>query len=346
MTRLLGLLFFLGGETAAGAPCHAADSISFTYAQGTSAPETDRGNSTCRTHQQSLPPTAGIVYVYGSFGPLKANPAELMDGEPSGSQTVTIGRTDAGKFTPAVSFGMVKDTHAGLGKRAMLLPWLLDGQFDRYGMFARPHTPYDFRLKIDLENNRLTAWVSGRGDDDWFLLAEDAPLQNPVDAIDSVRAEQNIGAPNVELTIRSAPWSEAEQVQSHPQSKGNRQVVDGADFKFQSMRSLWAQSERHVTIARNNPKTAPKETAWLGFPDVVQADPNTLVCSFTAGGAHGGRGPILVSRSADLGKTWSTPVAIHPSGVNCSRIQKLQGGSLLILVTCTIHPVDGNASGR
>ncbi len=284
-----------------------------------------------RTQQLSLPSVSGVVHVYVSFRPLAANPAELVGGEPKESQTLAIGCAAAGKFTPAASFGMVKDTHTGLGNRATVLPWLSDGQIDYYGMFARPQTPYDFKLKLDLHARRMSVWVSGRGDDGWFPLAENVPLQNPVDAIDAVRVEESAGAPDLEITARSTPWPEGERVRPLLQSQKSDRHVDQAGFQFQSMRSLWMQPGRHVTIARNNPQEAPRGTAWIGFPDVAPAGPDTLVCSFTAGGAHGGGGPILVSRSEDRGKTWSAPSAVHPSGINCSRIQKLRDGSLLVL---------------
>jgi len=70
---------------------------------------------------------------------------------------------------------------------------------------------------------------------------------------------------------------------------------------------------------------------WMGFPDVVQVDERTLVCAHNDGVGHGGAGKLLVRRSEDLGLTWSEPLAVHDSGINCPRLQKLKDGSLLLL---------------
>ena len=199
-----------------------------------------------------------------------------------------------------VSLGMVKGTHTGFGSRATLLPWLSNGQFDYYGMFARPQTSYYFKLKLDLDAKRMTAWVSGRGDDDWCLLAEDIPLQNPIDAVDSVRVEQTDGAPDAELVIRSAPWPEGEQVRPCPASEKSRQVVDGAGFKFQSMRSLWNQTGRHVVIARTNPKTVAEEFASGSVPPTLCRPSPAFWCAVLPPGG----------RTAAAGRSWSVEAKI------------------------------------
>jgi|GEM_PF-249144 len=315
------------GKDTLAAP-RAANPVSFRSDEGTEL-KTRAGKETAvRVQERSIPPIKGELFVYASFDALRTNPEELVHDEPQGMQTVAIGHGRDGDFSPCVSFGVVKDTHSGLGKRALLLPWLSDGKLDYFGMFARPQTPYDFKVKLDLAALRMTVWVSGRGDDDWFLLAENVPLEHP---LESIRFEQNAGAPGVSVAVQSAPWPEAEQVRPHPQPKERIHVMEDGGFTYQSMRSTWRQPGKQVTIARNNPKNTPTSTAWLGFPDVLQVGPKEFLCSFTGGAAHGGGGPILVSRSEDLGQTWSPPVSIHPSGVNCSRIQKLNDGSILVL---------------
>jgi len=40
---------------------------------------------------------------------------------------------------------------------------------------------------------------------------------------------------------------------------------------------------------------------------------------------------MFVRHSDDLGQTWSEAVTVHPSGLNCPRIQKLKDGTLLLL---------------
>ena len=73
--------------------------------------------------------------------------------------------------------------------------WISDGRIDYFAPFARPNTPFDFKLRVDLKSKRLSAWVSGRGDDDWFLVAEDVPLHTDLDVIDAVQVEMSPDAP-------------------------------------------------------------------------------------------------------------------------------------------------------
>ncbi|MBN1343937.1 MAG: exo-alpha-sialidase [Phycisphaerae bacterium] len=285
----------------------------------------------CRAHrhEREIPSIEKMVYVCASFPMGDANPAPYLDNQPAACQTVTAGHLVDGRFTPAVRFGMVDDDRASPKKMANYTPGLFDGQIEYFGMFARPRTTYDFRVRLDLDQKRVSAWAYGQGDDEWFPLATDAPLMNPVPAINAVRVEQLPWAGGVErLMIQDRPWPEGERVRPHPKAKKDRLVRPGKGFKLQSMRSLWRQADRHVTVART--PNAPNGW-WLGFPDVVQTGPTSLVCVHNDGAGHGGGGRVWVRHSADLGKTWAKPVVVHPGGVNCPRIQKLRDDSLLVL---------------
>jgi len=306
-----------------GVPAMGSGVMSFSH-----QPSEARGR---QSHQRVFAPVTRVAWVYATFGALETNPVPVGDHRPRCAQIVALGEPDGARVRPAVSFGIAQDTHSGMGDRAFLLPWVADGAFDSYGMYARPKTPYDFRIRLDLRKGLMTAWVCGHGDDGWFLLAEGAPLQNPVSAISLARVDQNEGAPGVQLVVRAAPDPDRDAVCPHPLAgrPGAPKLVDGA--RTQNMRSLWQEPGRHVIIARNNPRLTPKESAWVGFPDVVHTGGRRLVCVFAAGGAHGAGGPMLITRSNDVGKTWSEPVAIHPTGINCPRIQKLADGSLLAL---------------
>jgi len=276
-----------------------------------------------------VPPIEGTAYVYASFPMGQANPAPHVDGQPAAYQTVTLGHLADGKFAAVVRFGMVDDDRASAKKMASYTPGLFDGQTEYYGMYARPKTTYDFKIHLNLDDKRLTAWVAGQGDDEWFPLAVDAPLMNPVKCVNAVRVDQLPQAKGVErLVIQGQPWSEGQRVRPHPMGKTDRVVRPGAGFKCQSMRSLWRKADRHVTVARtpNSP-----QGWWLGFPDVVQTGPASLICTHNDGAGHGGGGRIWVRHSSDLGKTWGNAVVVHPGGVNCPRIQKLCDGSLLAL---------------
>ena len=277
-------------------------------------------------HEAKVADVLDTVHVYASFSIGATNPLEYMNGQrqgfdtqatqPEGLQLITLGQKVDGKFNPAVHFGIHDAGRAPEGQ-SDLAPWLFDGQLDYYGTHARPFTLYDFKLKLDLSQNQMTAWVSGRGDDDWFMLVEDVPLMNAVTAINTVHAEQYPGAQGVhDVVIQSQQWMDGEIIRPHPLAKKNRVVQEGKGFKFQAMRSVWRKPNRHVTIARKPP-------VWMGFPDVVQTGPNTLVCTHNDGRAHArGGGGMFVRHSDDLGQTWSEPVTVHPSGLNCPRIQK------------------------
>jgi hypothetical protein len=283
----------------------------------------------------ALPPVGGVVYVCAAFGAVARNPAPLVEDRQESTQTLELGGGAAGGYAPVVRFGLARDSHEGIDGMAYLLPWLHGGGFDHYGMFVRPRTPYDLRLRIDLSSGFLTGWVSGAGDDDWFLLAEEVELLQRVEAIDAVRVEQGPAAAGVRLVVRGRPWTEAQGVRPHPLAKADRVVAEDRGFRLQSMRSVWRRPGRHVTVARHNPETTPRERAWLGFPDVVQTGPTRLVCSYATGAAHGGGGDTVVLHSDDLGRTWGGPCLVHQGGVNCPRLQRLRDGSLLVV--CDTH---------
>ena len=297
----------------------AGEPLSFTYEKGKPTAETP-----IRTHEMTILPLDGEVFIYCSFNALETNPAALVGGQPKGLQTVAVGSLASGEFVPAVRFGMAKDTHQGHGEHSSLVPWLSDGRLDYYGMYARPKTTYDFKIRLGLQQKVMTVWVSGRGDDDWFLLAENAPLAGEVSAINHVRVEQYPGSQGIgDLVLQSKASAEREAVRPHPRAKKDRVVGPDRGFKFQSMRSACWKAGRHVRIARD-------PTRWLGFPDVVQTGPHSLACTHNDGQGHGGGGGMFVRHSHDMGRTWGQPIRVHPSGINCPRIQKLGDGTLLL----------------
>lgn len=298
----------------------AVKSLSFKYEHGKPSGTKD----VIHVHESKMAEVQDVVYAYASFSMGDTNPLPDVNRQQQGCQQITLGQEVDGKFTPAVRFGIHDAGRAPEGQ-SDLAPWLFDGQLDYYGTHARPFTPYDFKLKLDLSQNQMTAWVSGRGDDDWFMLIEDVPLMNAVTVINTVHAEQYPGAQGVhDVVIQSQQWMDGEVIRPHPLAKKNRIVQEGKGFKFQAMRSVWRKPKRHVTIARKPP-------VWMGFPDVVQTGPNTLVCTHNDGRAHGGGGGMFVRHSGNLGQTWSESVTVHPSGLNCPRIQKLRDGTLLLL---------------
>ena len=269
----------------------------------------------------------GNVHTYCTFAPLPQNPAPFSGDLPSCRQTVEIGLSVCGRFSPAVEFGIVDDDRRSEHGRANYVPGAWSGSIDYLGPYLRPNTPYDFKVRVDLEHRQVTVWASGRGDDDWFPLAVSVPLIYPLRAINAVRVVQFSESAGVDdVRILKAPWDEGERVRPHPQAK-KTVVVKGAEFYSRPMRSLWRQSERHVTVARN-PEA--REGWWLGFPDVAHVKGTELVCAHNDGAAHGGNGRVWVRRSIDLGRTWNEPVVVIPGGVNCPRIQKLKDGSLLV----------------
>ena len=225
------------------------------------------------------------------------NPIPYVDDQPQGRQLITVGQAAEGGLVPAVRFG-IHDGRSLPKDQGVMYTYLSDGQLEYYGMWMRPNTPHDFKLRLDLASQQLTAWCCRRGDDEWYLLAENAPLMNPLTEIDRLRVEQCPGAAGVSsLMVRSVPWAPREKVQPHPSAKPDRVVGPGRGFKFQSMRSTWGLAGRHVTVAR-------KQGLHFGFPDVARADGNSLVCVFRNGSHTGGQGGHSLCTSHDLGQTW------------------------------------------
>ena len=244
-----------------------------------------------------------------------AGPAEFL-------QTLAVGQKLAGKFSPMVRFGLGNDGRRHDG--ADVCAWVADGKIDYYAPFLRPQTPYDFKLRLDLKRRRMSAWVSGRGDDKWFMLADNVALQGAVPQVNCVRVELYPNAPRVTgLIVRSKPLASVELVRKHPRAK-QRVVGPNRGFRFQSMRSTWRQAGKHVTVFR-------EPNVHAAFPDVAQAGPNRLVAVWRDGSHSGGVGGLSFVTSDDLGKTWGKPVKLSRMRANCPRIQRLNDGSLLIL---------------
>ncbi len=344
----------------AGYTCGAPGGISFKHEDG-SGP-TERGT---RVHDVQLQQVAGQVYVYATFEMGPANPIDYAGGmpqwgtstatagapgsiagdvlaqgpvtddrpaaqlpeEPKQLQALTLGQKAGGQFLPAVTFGLGNDVRVPVGK-AHVVPWLFDGTLDYYAGFARPNTPVDFKLRLDLNSGRMAVWVSRRGDDDWFMLVEDVPLINQVQVINHVQVEQYPGAPEIhDLTVRTKPWAPGERVQPHPLAKTDRVVGPGRGFTFQSLRSTWRKPGKHVTIAR-------EPEAHHGWPDVVQAGPDHLVCVWSDFAHTGGRKSLSMAHSYDMGRTWTDATVIRQEDdAHCPRIQRLKDGALLI--TCS-----------
>ena len=166
-----------------------------------------------RTFRGPVDPVSDVIYIYATVHMGPANPIKYVDGvpqwrpkgtgvaaeklndaaagedgEPDGFelqqrkplpdrqpqflQTVAVGTRSGGEFTPVVRFGLGNDRqHEGL---ASVCAWVSDGKVDYFAPVLRPNTPYDFKLRVDLKQRRVSAWVSGRGDEAWFLLTEDA----------------------------------------------------------------------------------------------------------------------------------------------------------------------------
>ena len=339
----------------------AVDTFSYDYADGqpteitvgryTGAPPASQGGASvpikcsARTQRTRFESLSEVVHVYASFLALPANPMPYVDGQPSYYQTITLGQQTDDEFVPAVRFGIVDDDRASSQEKGNYTPGGFDGSIEYYGMYCRPRTTYDFKLKLDLSTSRVTTWVSGRGDDQWFPLMVAVPLMNSdqVTAINAVRVDQLPEAAGINnLVLRSTSWPEGEQVRPHQQAK--RPVVrrDGG-FKFQAMRSLWRRADRHVTVART-PNA--EKGWWLGFPDIVQTGPQTLVCVHNNGPAHGGGGSLLARRSFDLGKTWSEAEEVSAGPTNCPRVQQLSDGSLLAVADTTALPFPNRFFGN
>ena len=251
----------------------------------------------------------------------------LPEGLPQFLETIALGSKAEGQFTPVVRFGLADDRRGqGRGQeRAHVTAWVSDGYINRFAPYVRPNTPYDFKLRLDLDNKRMSAWVSGRGDDDWFLLAEDVALHSQAQKINWLQVELYPDAPAIEgLMVRDKPYALAERVRPHPSAKTDRVVGAGRGFTFQAMRSTWRKPGKHVTIFR-------QPGVHAGFPDVAQAGPRHLVCVWR-NGSHtgGGYGGISIAHSYDLGQTWSEPEVLRSRG-HVPRIKRLADGTLLLL---------------
>jgi hypothetical protein len=267
----------------------------------------------------------------------------LPEDLPQFLQIIELGMEVKGRFISLLRFGLADDRR-GLGRgtsqawywdgsdndvpgrnRAHVCAWVCNGTIDYFGPFVRPNTPYDFKLLLDMKQLRMTAWVSGRGDDDWFLLAENSALPAGISRIDRVRTSTYPDAPQIEkLLVRSSPWAEGETLQPHPLAKLEHVVSKGKGFTFQSMRSTWLKPGKHVTIFR-------KPGVHAGFPDVAQAGQDRLVCVWRNGSHTGGKGGLSLAYSNDLGKTWSEDSLFTELKVNCPRLQRLKDGSILLI---------------
>ena len=262
---------------------------------------------------------------------------DLPGNLPQFLHVIELGTGDGDAFVPLVRFGLADDRR-GLGRskgekgwfwneddvadrhKAHVCAWVSDGAIDYFGPFVRPKTPYDFKLHIDLEQRRLSAWVTGRGDGNWFLLVEDAPLPDAVSRIDRVRASVFPDGPAGDSPkVMIEPWQKGEALRPHPQAKTDC-VVDSANgFTCQSMHSTWRQPGKHVTIFR-------KQGVHAGFPDVAQAEPGHLVCVWDNHSHTGGPGGGSLAHSHDGGRTWSEATQAPAPG----RIQRLDDGALLL----------------
>ena len=233
---------------------------------------------------------------------------------------VTLGQQDGAKFIPAIRFGLGNDNRVGLPK-ARITPWATNEAIHYFGMHARPDTSYDFKIKLDLNKDEMTIFVSGRGDDKWFLMAEDVPLINNVEFINKLEVKQYPNSPAIEnLRVLSKPWRAGEKVHPHRLAKKDRVVARNKGFKFQSMRSVWSEPGRHVTVAR-------KQGYHMAFTDVVNIGDGHLACVWENASHTGGSfKKRLISHSYDSGKSWSE-MEYLPAGW---RIQKLKDGSLLL----------------
>lgn len=317
-----------------------------------------------RIYEGKISPVEGTVYIYATFQMGPANPIRYVEGAPEWRpqpapsaedlqpgktdevdvlggfvvqeqkpspedhpqflETVALGHKADTPCTPVIRFGLADDRRAQ--EKAHVTPWVSDGYIDYFGPYARPHTPYDFKIRLDLARKRMTAWVNERGDEDWFLLAEDVLLQSTALAINYWRVERYSGGPEMEgLRVQPRPWEPGEPVRPHPLAKKDRIIGPRQGFKFQSMRSTWRKPGKHVTLFR-------EPGVHCGFPDVAQAGPNHLVCVWRNGSHTGGTGGLSLAHSYDLGKTWLEPTLVTRLHGNCPRLQRLKDGTLLLIV--------------
>lgn len=277
--------------------------------------------------ERNIDPIEGMVYVYATFAIGLNNPLPKVNGQPQGGQVLTM--VDAhppydGPMQPVIRFGLWNGGRCS-SEQTQLAPYLYDGRLNYYGGYCRPNTLYDFKLKLDLINNFMTVWYSGRGDDDWFLFVEEVPLWNWVKKIDMIITEQQGGAGGISnVHAESEPWPEGEKIRPHPLAKKNRTVKPDAGFKFQSMRSLWRKPGRHVRIARD-------AGIWMGFPDVIQTKSGKMLVAYTEGMQHGGGPRIVMRDSSDLGRTWGPKRTLITGRMNTPRLQRLEDDKCLFV---------------
>jgi len=75
--------------------------------------------------------------------------------------------------------------------------------------YARPRTPYDFRLQLDLLRGRMSVWCRGRGMTGGSCLRR-CPADEPVGAVDGALVEQHPGAAGVDdLVVQGEAWPPA-----------------------------------------------------------------------------------------------------------------------------------------
>ena len=142
--------------------------------------------SGAHVQEADVPAVCGRAWVYATFqmGPL--NPSPYVDGHPGAAQMLTLGHLQAGKFEPVLRFGLADAFGAGqeqaitpagdLSQRpeqAYLSASILAGSHERFGPYARPVTPYYFRLQLALDEARLTAWTRARGYSDVYFMGCD-----------------------------------------------------------------------------------------------------------------------------------------------------------------------------
>ena len=331
---MVALTVGCAGESSAG-------SWSFQYEKGKPT-----ANAAVRGHEVTLTPLSGRVYVYAAFAmgpdnpipPAPPQPPEKPHWQFRGRQFVTLGQTVKGEFKPAVRFG-IDDLRRGSGAEGGLMyAYLHDGKLEYYGPWIRPNTPHDFKLHMDLDKQQMTVWVSGRGDDRWYLLAENASFMSPVTSISGMRVEQYPDAAGIdEVKVQAQISPEDEGIKPHPLAKKDRVVGPGRGFKFQSIRSTWGVEGRHVTICR-------KDRLHFGFPNDLMRIGNKLFCVFDnashTGGAHQPTseqwkqmGRVSICVSYDLGRTWSEPARFpyHPPDVlrPGEHVHELSDGSVI-----------------
>jgi hypothetical protein len=328
------------------ATCRASDDPpqgwSFQYQQSQPLAQAEPG---LRGQQMKLGPLTGEIYVYATFDALPTNPVayagnaptakqkspsgatfimpesyppppkEKTPGEPRGRQFLTLGQRTGETFQPAVRFG-VHDGRSLPHDPGVMYTYLSDGRLEYYGLWVRPNTPYDFKLKLNLATQRMTAWASGRGDDRWYLVAYEVPLMKPVTAINELRSVLYSGAPGVnQVVVSNKPWSSGEEVRPHPLAKANPVVAAGAGFRLQSMRSVWGIPGKFTVICR-------KPGQHFGFPDVARSRSGALLCTFANQSHTGMQGGSSVCISRDGGRTWAEPAPCPGGG----RVQILSSG--------------------